>query len=249
MEEITKTKEEQKTTAPAEQTDANKDAPAKDAPAKGAAPHQGGRPQRGRGDRSRRTRRVRRPRVRSEFDNKILGIRRVTRVVAGGRRFSFSVTLVLGNGKGQVGVGLGKASDTALAIEKATRDAKKNLITVPLTAEDSIPHESQAKYDASEILLIPTPGKGFKAGSAPRTVLELAGVKHISAKILSRSKNPLNNAQATIAALKKLEPVAYKMKKQEKKPRRRGGKRNENKFSPKKAVAKAVEKVTKKDTK
>lgn len=165
----------------------------------------------------RRQRRVRRPRVRSEFDNKILGIRRVTRVVAGGRRFSFSVTIVIGNGKGQVGVGLGKASDTALAIEKATRDAKKNLITIPLTAELSIPHESQAKYDASEILLIPTPGKGFKAGSAVRTVLELGGIKHVSAKILSRSKNQLNNAQATILALKKLSPVPGKMKNDSKK--------------------------------
>ena len=195
----------------------------------------GGRPQRGRGDKSRRTRRVRRPRVRSEYDNKILGIRRVTRVVAGGRRFSFSVTLVIGNGKGQVGVGLGKASDTALAIEKATRDAKKNIINVPLTAEDSIPHESQAKYDASEILLIPTPGKGFKAGSAVRTVLELAGVKHVSAKILSRSKNPLNNAQATIKALKQLTPVEYKMKKKEKKPaQRRGGKKDTGKDTTKK---------------
>ena len=197
--------------------------------------------QRGRGGRGgRRQRRVRRPRARSEFDNKILGIRRVTRVVAGGRRFSFSVTIVIGNGKGQVGVGLGKASDTALAIEKATRDAKKNLIVVPLTAEDSIPHESQAKYDASEILLIPTPGKGFKAGSAPRTVLELAGVKHVSAKILSRSKNPLNNAQATIAALKALRPVEGKMKKVEKKPVRRGGKR------PTSTKAKGEKKDTKK---
>jgi len=158
----------------------------------------------------RRTRRVRRPRVRSEFENKILGIRRVTRVMAGGRRFSFSVTMVIGNGKGKVGVGLGKASDTALAIEKATRDAKKNLIIVPLTDDLSIPHESQAKYGASEILLIPTPGKGFKAGSAVRTVLEFAGVKHVSAKILSRSKNQLNNARATILALQKLKPARKK---------------------------------------
>ncbi len=161
----------------------------------------------------RRARRVRRQRVRSEFENKILGIRRVTRVMAGGRRFSFSVTLVIGNGKGKVGVGLGKASDTALAIEKATRDAKKNLINVNLTEDLSIPHESQAKYDASQILLIPTPGKGFKAGGAVRTVLEFAGVKHVSAKILSRSKNHLNNAQATILALKKLKPAIKKSKK------------------------------------
>jgi len=196
---------------------------------------------RGGDSRGRRTRRVRRPRVRSEFDNKILGIRRVTRVVAGGRRFSFSVTMVIGNGKGQVGVGLGKASDTALAIEKATRDAKKNLITVPLTVDASLPHETQAKYDASEVLLIPTPGKGFKAGSAVRTVLEMAGVKHVSAKILSRSKNPLNNAQATVAALKSLRPIAGKMPKEAKKDKgvgRRGEKKSDQKDS-KPAFAKA----------
>lgn len=163
-------------------------------------------------DRGRRARRVRRPRVRSEFDNKILGIRRVTRVVAGGRRFSFSVTMVIGNGRGQVGVGIGKASDTALAIEKATRDAKKHLITVPLTEDLSIPHEVHAKYDAAEVLLIPTPGKGFKAGSAVRTVLELAGVKHVSAKILSRSKNHLNNARATVVALTMLRPMQKRKK-------------------------------------
>jgi small subunit ribosomal protein S5 len=165
----------------------------------------GGRDGGNRGGADRRSRRVRRPRVRSEFENKILGIRRVTRVVAGGRRFSFSVTMVIGNGAGQVGVGLGKASDTALAIEKATRDAKKHLMTVLLTEDLSIPHEVTAKCDAAVVILIPAPGKGFRAGSAVRTVLELAGVKHVTAKILSRSKNPLNNARATIAALKKLQ--------------------------------------------
>lgn len=165
--------------------------------------------------RGKRTRRVRRPRVRSEYENKILGIRRVTRVVAGGRRFSFSVTMVVGNGKGEVGIGLGKAADTALAIEKATNNAKKNMITVPLTADFSIPHEVEVKQNAAHILLIPTPGKGFKAGSAVRTVLELAGVKHVSAKILSRSKNPLNNSRATITALQSLKPIESKMKKKD----------------------------------
>jgi len=171
----------------------------------------GARPQNGR-----RPRRARPARPRSEFDNKILGIRRVTRVVAGGRRFSFSVTIVIGNGKGKVGVGLGKAADTALAIEKATQNAKRNLITVPLTEDLSIPHDVRAKYDAAEVLLIPTPGKGFKAGSAVRTVLEFAGIKHVSAKILSRSKNHLNNARATVTALKMLQPIAYKMKTEKK---------------------------------
>jgi small subunit ribosomal protein S5 len=180
-----------------------------------------GNAQGGRGSRERNPRRQRRegaPRQRSEFDNKLLAIRRVTRVMAGGRRFSFSVTLAIGNGRGQVGVGLGKASDTALAIEKATRDAKKHLVTVPLTPERSIPHETQAKYAASEVLLIPAPGKGLKAGSSVRTMLELAGVRHCSGKILSRSKNHLNNARATARALSKLRtPRKKAVKKDEKK--------------------------------
>lgn len=172
----------------------------------------------GRGDRRRnergprRPRRPREPRARSEFDNAILGIRRVTRVVAGGRRFSFSVTLVIGNGRGQVGVGLGKAADTALAIEKASKNAKRHLLHIPLTEDHSIGHEVQAKYAAAQVLLIPAPGKGLKAGSAVRTVLELAGIRNVSGKILSRSKNPLNNARATVAALRQLKPIKSKKK-------------------------------------
>ncbi len=162
---------------------------------------------RGQGNDRRAPRRPREPRARSEFDNKMLDIRRVTRVVAGGRRFSFSVTIAIGDGLGKVGVGLGKASDTALAIEKATRDAKRNLVRVPLTEGKTIPHEVSAKYAAGWVKLMPARGKGLRAGSAVRTVLELAGVRNVSAKILSRSKNPLNNAQATLHALAKLKPA------------------------------------------
>jgi len=180
------------------------------APRPGAGGYHNNRNTGGRERGGRRTRRERTPRARSEFDNKILAIRRVTRVVAGGRRFSFSVTIAIGNGRGQVGVGLGKASDTALAIEKATRDAKKHMIRVPITDAGSIPHEISAKYAASHILLIPAPGKGLKAGSAVRTVLELAGVRHVSGKILSRSKNHLNNARATTQALSELKPARKK---------------------------------------
>jgi len=151
---------------------------------------------------NRRRRVVRRERApRSEFDQKIISIRRVTRVVAGGRRFSFSVAMVLGNKKGSVGVGIGKASDTALAIEKAVRSAKKNMIKVPLSKEMRIPHETGAKYCSSVVIIMPAPGRGLVAGSSVRNVLELAGVKNVSAKILSRSKNRLNNAQAAIKAL------------------------------------------------
>ncbi|MCW9054474.1 MAG: 30S ribosomal protein S5 [Candidatus Pacebacteria bacterium] len=144
-------------------------------------------------------------RARSEFIQKIVSIRRVVRVVAGGRRFSFSVTMVLGDKKGRVGVGVGKASDTALAIEKATRQAKRNMITVRTTKEMSIPHDVSAKYGASQIQIIPSPGRGLVAGSSVRTVLELAGIKDVTAKIFSRSKNKLNNAQAAIKALQDLQ--------------------------------------------
>ncbi len=160
-------------------------------------------------DKRRNPRRARRggrreERVRSEFDQKIISIRRVTRVMAGGRRFSFSVAMVIGNKKGKVGVGIGKAGDTQLAIEKAARSAKKNHITVPLNKHQHIPHDVSAKYAASEVMIMPAPGRGLVAGSSVRTVLELAGVKDVTAKIFSRSKNKLNNAQAAIDALKKL---------------------------------------------
>lgn len=151
-----------------------------------------------------RRRRDGRDERRQEFDSKIVAIRRVTRVVAGGRRFSFSVALVAGDRKGRVGVGTGKASDTALAIEKAMRSAKKNMVRVTLTKKMSLPHEVQAKYCASEILLIPAVGRGVAAGGAVRTVLELLGAKDVTGKILSRSKNHLNNARATIKALQQL---------------------------------------------
>lgn len=146
----------------------------------------------------------RKPRM--EFDQKIIGIRRVTRVVAGGRRFSFSVSIVIGNRKGSVGVGMGKASDTALAIEKAYNNAKKLMIKPPLTNEMTVPHSIKTKFASSEIFIKPAPGKGLIAGSSVRTVLELAGVTDVNAKIFSRSKNSFNNAKATIKALSLLVP-------------------------------------------
>lgn len=147
---------------------------------------------------------LRRERVKPEFDHKIINIRRVTRVVAGGRRFSFSVALIAGDKKGKVGVGLGKAGDTALAIEKAFRAARKNMHKVKMTKTKSIPHEVRAKFSSSEVYISPAPGRGLIAGSSVRDVLEFAGVSDISAKILSRSKNKLNNAKAALSALAKL---------------------------------------------
>ncbi len=143
-------------------------------------------------------------RPRQEFEQKIISIRRVTRVMAGGRRFSFSVAMVLGDKKGKVGVGIGKAGDTQLAIEKAMRDAKKHMITIPMNKDSHIPHDVHTKYASSEVMIMPAPGRGLVAGSSVRTVLELGGVKDVTAKIFSRSKNKLNNARAAVEALKQL---------------------------------------------
>ena len=140
-------------------------------------------------------------RVKPEFDQKILDIRRVTRVVAGGRRFSFSVALIAGDKKGRVGLGLGKAGDTALAINKALRNAKKNMIKLHLTKTMSIPHELSAKFSSSYVVLMPNKGRGLVAGSVVRDIVKLSGVKDITGKILSNSKNKLNNAKAVMAAL------------------------------------------------
>ena len=141
---------------------------------------------------------------RSEFAQKLIGIRRVARVMAGGRRFNFSAALVLGDKKGRVGVGVGKAADTALAIEKATRAAKRSMITLNLKDGRSIPHNVAAKYCASRVEIRPSPGRGLVAGSSVRTVLELGGVSDVTAKILSRSHNPINNARAAIEALRQV---------------------------------------------
>ena len=152
-------------------------------------------------------------RAKPEFDQKIVSLRRVTRVTSGGRRFAFSVCVVAGNRKGMVGVGQGKAGDTPLAIEKAFRDARKNMITVNLTKNMSIPHEVSAKYSASVVKIMPAPGKGILAGSSIRTVLELAGIREVSSKLLSRSKNSVNNAQVAIKALEQLKHTKIKASK------------------------------------
>jgi len=146
--------------------------------------------------------RERAPRERSEFEQVTVEVRRVARVMAGGRRFSFSVTVVIGDKKGRVGVGIGKGGDTALAIDKAVRDAKKHLIAVALTPDNSIAHDVSVKYSSSTVSIIPSPGRGLVAGSAMRTVLEYAGVTNVVAKILTRTKNKLTIARATVAALK-----------------------------------------------
>ncbi len=158
---------------------------------------------RGRGT-QRRGGRPQRPERKSEFDQKILTIRRVSRTVAGGRRFAFSVAIVIGNRKGKVGVGTGKAGDTSLAIDKAVRNAKKNMFTLKLTKENSIAHDVEAKYSSARVEIIPSPGRGLVAGSSVRSVLELGGVTNVVAKLRSGTKNRLNNAQAAVKALQSL---------------------------------------------
>lgn len=140
-------------------------------------------------------------RAKPEYDQKILDIRRVTRVVSGGRRMTFSVALAIGDRKGMVGLGTGKAIDTALAIQKAQKNAKKNMLKLKLTKSSSLPHELSAKFGSARIMLMPNRGRGMIAGSAVRDMLLLAGVKDVSSKILSGSKNKLNNARATMKAL------------------------------------------------
>ena len=160
---------------------------------------------RGRGGRpSGRSPRGRAPRERGEFDQVTIDARRVARVMAGGRRFNFSLVVVIGDKKGRVGVGLGKGADTALAIEKATRDAKKHLFTIPRTKSGSIPHDVRAKYASSVVEIMPSEGRGLVAGSSMRTVLDLGGVTDVVTKIHSRTKNKLTIARATVAALKQL---------------------------------------------
>lgn len=167
------------------------------------------------GDRAKNPRRGghgRPERVKPEFDQKILNIRRVTRVTKGGKRLNFSVYMVVGNKKGSVGVGTGKANDTSLAIDKAYRNAKKNVMHLNLTKTMSIPHDVSAKYCSGRVLLMPAKGRGVSAGSALKNVIELAGIKDVSAKVISSSKNKLNMARAAMIALsafdKKRNPVA-----------------------------------------
>lgn len=146
-----------------------------------------------------------RPRERSEYDQKTLDIRRVSRTVKGGRRFSFRATIVMGNKNGKVSVGIGKGADVSLAIEKATADAKRHMMIVPITKTGSISHDVSAKYSSAIVLLRPArEGRGLVAGGPIRAVAALAGIQNLTSKILSRSSNKLNNARATIEALKQL---------------------------------------------
>lgn len=144
-------------------------------------------------------------RDRDEFKDRVLDMRRVTRVVAGGKRFRFRATVAIGDMKGKVGVGIGKGADVQQAISKAKADAKKSMVTVDLKNGRTIHHEVMAKYSAARVLLKPAKeGHGLKAGGAVRVVLNLAGVKDATAKCVSRTPNKLTNALATMEALRQI---------------------------------------------
>lgn len=137
-----------------------------------------------------------------EYDHKVLDIARVARVMAGGRRFSFRATVVIGDRKGKVGVGVGKGADTAIAIDKAINAAKKKLVQIDVTT-GTVPVDATAKFGSAQVIVKPAKeGKGIVAGGATRTVVDLVGIKNITSKMLG-GNNKLNNARATVKALLK----------------------------------------------
>lgn len=139
-----------------------------------------------------------------EWQERVVQIRRVTKVVKGGKKLSFRAVVIVGNERGQVGVGVGKAADVIGAVRKGVADGRKNVVEVPLTKSNSIPHPVNGVGGGAKVMMRPAaPGTGVIAGGAVRTVLELAGVRNILAKQLG-SSNPLNNARATINALESL---------------------------------------------
>ena len=142
-------------------------------------------------------------RERSEFDQKVVEVKRVTRVVAGGKRMRFRALIVIGDRKGKVGMGLKKGADVAESVNKAVTAAKKNMVTLPLI-NGTIPHQVSIKYKSSSLLLRPAkPGSGVIAGGAVRSVMELSGVKNVVCKMLG-SNNKVNNVKAVFAAFRSM---------------------------------------------
>jgi small subunit ribosomal protein S5 len=135
----------------------------------------------------------------------MLDLARVSRVTKGGKRFSFRATVVAGDQKGRVGLGIGKGKDVQQSIKKAYNQARKSMMTVIIVG-GTIPYEVRAKFSSAEVILKPSKG-GIKAGGAVRTVAQLAGISALTGKLISRTNNKLNIARAAIAALAKLRPV------------------------------------------
>lgn len=147
----------------------------------------------------------------SEFEEEVIQIDRVTRVVKGGRRLRFRATVVIGNKKGKVGMGIGKSVEVQGAIKKAVAQAKKSLIEVPIVGE-TIPHRVDIKFKSAKMIIMPgCPGTGIIAGGPLRKILELAGVKDVLSKVLG-CKNRLSNSQAAILALSKLKTFPWQKK-------------------------------------
>lgn len=168
----------------------------------------------------RRPRRSQAPREKEEFEQKLIEIRRVTRVMAGGKRMRFRACVVIGDRKGRVSYGIGKGPDVTIAIQKAITRAKKRVIHVPIV-NDTIPHDVFHKFSAAKILIKPAPrGTGVKAGGAVRIVLDYAGVQNVVAKILG-TNNKMNNVKATYDALKSMKT---KKEKKEKKAEKKSDK-------------------------
>lgn len=139
-----------------------------------------------------------------KYEEKIVQIKRVTKVVKGGKKMTFRAIVIIGDNQKRVGVGVGRADDVNLAIDKAVLNGKKSLITVPLTYQSSIPHVVKSSFGACSIMIRPAAeGSGVIAGGSVKTVLELAGFKNVLAKQFG-SKNVLNNAKATVQALTRL---------------------------------------------
>ena len=140
--------------------------------------------------------------AKSEYDQKVLDIARVSRVTKGGKRFSFRATIVIGDNKGKVGVGMAKGKDVAQSVQKAFNQAKKNLVTI-LIKNGTIPYQVEAKYSSAVVLLKPAKD-GVRAGGPVRVVAKMLGITSLTGKLLGRTNNKINIAMATMEALKKL---------------------------------------------
>jgi small subunit ribosomal protein S5 len=144
------------------------------------------------------------PKEEKIFQEYVVGIDRVARVVSGGRRFRFKALVAVGDGKQRVGVGVAKGSDVQSAVSKATDKAKKQLVTIPITKNATIPHDVETKVGGAKVRLMPAaPGTGIIAGGVVRSIINLTGVKNLMGKALG-SNNKVNNAYATIEALRQL---------------------------------------------
>lgn len=187
-----------------------------------------------------------------QFEERLLEVRKVTRVTTGGRQMAFRATMLIGNKKGKVGIGIAKGNDVAIAVQKAVREAYKNIVTVPVAKGATVPYMLEFKNKASKVRLIPAAeGTGLKAGSSLRTVLELAGYENVLSKIVG-STNKLNVAVTTLEALssyKHANHFSVHVEKEEKKESNSSGTppTKEQQAPTKKAPAKKREKDVEKD--